>query len=347
MIAREGWTLALDVLVPFAHWVTPHVEARRFDTRFFVIRAPDRPDPAPRCDGNGRGRLGLAGRRAGRRGGRRDRASRCRRGAPSPISRPAGALTKRSPGPRLNPGSVESRGSFRRASGGCWCCRAIRSILRRSAKPCRTRHGSFGRSTDGRRRSRFVLARTMLHRRYSPGLLISCEAWLSATPMRTPNRIMASLVATIGAVALTHAQRAPGDGLRFEIVFPRTAHATPVTGRVYVMISSNAEREPRLEIGQTGIPFFGRDVERLAPGQAGRDRRNRSRLSHRKPARLPARRVLRAGLRQRLLRIPPRRRSRRLDARRPVGGTALGTFRRATCTAKPQQHQHRSRRPAA
>lgn len=32
--------LALDVLIPFAHWVTPPVDTRRFDTRFFVTRMP-------------------------------------------------------------------------------------------------------------------------------------------------------------------------------------------------------------------------------------------------------------------------------------------------------------------
>ncbi len=56
--------------------------------------------------------------------------------------------------------------------------------------------------------------------------------------------------------------------LRVEISFPAAAHAGPITGRVYVMISRTADREPRQQIGRTGVPFFGRDVEQLKPGQA-------------------------------------------------------------------------------
>ena len=37
---EEGLTLAADELVYFSHWVTPPVRAKRFDTRFFVARAP-------------------------------------------------------------------------------------------------------------------------------------------------------------------------------------------------------------------------------------------------------------------------------------------------------------------
>jgi 8-oxo-dGTP pyrophosphatase MutT (NUDIX family) len=37
---REGLRLALDSLTRYAHWVTPPVEGRRFDTRFFVTRVP-------------------------------------------------------------------------------------------------------------------------------------------------------------------------------------------------------------------------------------------------------------------------------------------------------------------
>ena len=54
--------------------------------------------------------------------------------------------------------------------------------------------------------------------------------------------------------------------LRFEISFPAAAHPSPVTGRVFVMIARTGDREPRQQIGRTGTPFFGRDVEKLAPG---------------------------------------------------------------------------------
>ncbi len=56
--------------------------------------------------------------------------------------------------------------------------------------------------------------------------------------------------------------------VRVEISFAESAHKAPITGRVFVMISRTGEREPRLQIGRTGVPFFGRDVENLKPGQA-------------------------------------------------------------------------------
>src|SRR5689334_18252667 len=57
--------------------------------------------------------------------------------------------------------------------------------------------------------------------------------------------------------------------LRFEISFPAAAHSQPITGRVFVMIARTNDREPRLQIGRTGVPYFGRDIEKLVPGQAG------------------------------------------------------------------------------
>ncbi len=39
-LAARGLTAALDAVMPFAHWVTPEIEIRRFDTRFLLARMP-------------------------------------------------------------------------------------------------------------------------------------------------------------------------------------------------------------------------------------------------------------------------------------------------------------------
>src|SRR5215510_15288501 len=79
---------------------------------------------------------------------------------------------------------------------------------------------------------------------------------------------------TPASLAAQSQQLAPGPrnvdpaSIRFEIVVPSTAHSTPITGRIYVMWSKTAQPEPRTTIGRLGTPFFGHDVERLAPGTA-------------------------------------------------------------------------------
>jgi len=45
IVRNEALRLALDELAYFAHWVTPEIETRRFDTRFFVARAPEGQTP--------------------------------------------------------------------------------------------------------------------------------------------------------------------------------------------------------------------------------------------------------------------------------------------------------------
>jgi 8-oxo-dGTP pyrophosphatase MutT (NUDIX family) len=46
VIERERLRLALDTLVLFAHWVTPPIDTRQFDTRFFMTRVPPHQTPA-------------------------------------------------------------------------------------------------------------------------------------------------------------------------------------------------------------------------------------------------------------------------------------------------------------
>jgi 8-oxo-dGTP pyrophosphatase MutT (NUDIX family) len=44
--AKEAVQLAPDALVPFANWVTPPLDTRRFDTHFFITRVPPVQVPA-------------------------------------------------------------------------------------------------------------------------------------------------------------------------------------------------------------------------------------------------------------------------------------------------------------
>ena len=40
LIAEIGARLLLDEVVPYAHWITPEIAPKRFDTRFYLTRAP-------------------------------------------------------------------------------------------------------------------------------------------------------------------------------------------------------------------------------------------------------------------------------------------------------------------
>jgi hypothetical protein len=66
LLDERGWQFDVDCLVPFAHWITPQVEPRRFDTWFFATTAP--PGQAGRLDGHETTALGwLSAREALRR----------------------------------------------------------------------------------------------------------------------------------------------------------------------------------------------------------------------------------------------------------------------------------------
>ncbi|PYR69660.1 MAG: NUDIX hydrolase [Acidobacteria bacterium] len=45
IVRGERLRLAFDELAYFAHWVTPEIETRRFDTRFFIARSPEGQTP--------------------------------------------------------------------------------------------------------------------------------------------------------------------------------------------------------------------------------------------------------------------------------------------------------------
>ncbi|HDZ27444.1 hypothetical protein LCGC14_0885830 [marine sediment metagenome] len=63
--------------------------------------------------------------------------------------------------------------------------------------------------------------------------------------------------------------------LRFEISFPESLSGEPITGRMFVMITRNADREPRFQVGAytnrpgaNNAPLFGVDVKQLEPGES-------------------------------------------------------------------------------
>ncbi len=79
--------------------------------------------------------------------------------------------------------------------------------------------------------------------------------------------ILAAFTVSLIAVTVPAAGQDPSK-TRFEVVVPETINANALTGRAYVMIARTDSREPRLQIGRTGEPFFGRDFEGLPGGAA-------------------------------------------------------------------------------
>ena len=41
LLEKSGLRLAADLLTPFAHWITPNIMPKRFDTRFYLAAAPE------------------------------------------------------------------------------------------------------------------------------------------------------------------------------------------------------------------------------------------------------------------------------------------------------------------
>src|SRR5580693_8011773 len=110
----------------------------------------------------------------------------------------------------------------------------------------------------------------------SAGLAARATRRLAAPQNGAYNNGMIKLLPRLALAALA-TSLCFGADTRFEISSPVSAMPGGITGRVYVMIAHitspntpapNApEREPRLDIGRLGVPFFGRDVEKLGAGQ--------------------------------------------------------------------------------
>jgi len=65
----------------------------------------------------------------------------------------------------------------------------------------------------------------------------------------------------------------PATRLRFELSFPASVRPEAADGRVFVILTRDGGSEPRLQFGKSGgqyrsVPFFGADVEALAPGRS-------------------------------------------------------------------------------
>ena len=79
--------------------------------------------------------------------------------------------------------------------------------------------------------------------------------------------VLAAVLVRSSGTPHAQARQVPAQPLRFDVSFIPQAHDGPITGRVFVMVTRTVDKvpEPRLQIGRTGVPFFGRDVEGLAP----------------------------------------------------------------------------------
>lgn len=78
-------------------------------------------------------------------------------------------------------------------------------------------------------------------------------------------------ISLLAAAAAGQSPSQPGGAkLRFEVSFPERQSSQPLDGRMYVMLSTDNEKEPRFEISDDPATqqFFGVDVDGLSPGHA-------------------------------------------------------------------------------
>jgi hypothetical protein len=86
------------------------------------------------------------------------------------------------------------------------------------------------------------------------------------SPLRALPLVVAALIYT-GCTARTGH---PTSALQFAVSVPASLHPDPITGRAYILITTDSTPEPRLRADDftASMPIFGADVDALAPGQA-------------------------------------------------------------------------------
>jgi hypothetical protein len=109
---------------------------------------------------------------------------------------------------------------------------------------------SIGRESSGRRDVSLQEEPMIPHRSLKPAL-------------------PAALVLIFGLAGPLRAGKPPGGSMKFEVSFPASMQAEPITGRVFVFISQEPQPEPRLRAGFWGDspPLFGKDVDQLKPDE--------------------------------------------------------------------------------
>jgi hypothetical protein len=72
----------------------------------------------------------------------------------------------------------------------------------------------------------------------------------------------------VAAAAILLPATIPAQAPRFEVSFPASAKAGPITGRLVIMISKTQQPEPRLLLGLRGPAMVAVDIDQLKPDQA-------------------------------------------------------------------------------
>ena len=86
---------------------------------------------------------------------------------------------------------------------------------------------------------------------------------------RIPVLILVAAAAAMLSI-FAHTATVRAAAAKFEVSFPATLDPGPITGRVFVILTRNAQSEPRYQAGGYGrsVPFFGVDTDALKAGQS-------------------------------------------------------------------------------